>query len=86
MNKLSRRDFIKNSMIAGATIAVAAPFSKVRGANNDIRVAVVGVGGQGGGHMRYFGGQKGARLEWRVCSKQCSTRGEPKGPSGAQAA
>ena len=58
MSKLSRRDFIKSSMIAGATMAVAAPFSKVRGANNDIRIAVVGTGGQGGGHC-----QQWSRLE-----------------------
>jgi len=49
MSKLNRRDFIKSSMITGAAFAVAAPFSKVRGANDDIRVAVVGVGDQGGG-------------------------------------
>ena len=62
MSKLSRRDFIKNSMIAGATIAVAAPFSKVRGANDDIRVAVVGVGSQGRALTRIFSGLDGVRL------------------------
>ena len=48
MSKLNRRDFIKSSMITGAAFAVAAPFSKVRGANDDIRVAGVGVGDRGG--------------------------------------
>jgi len=63
MSKLSRRDFMKSSMVAGAAIALASPYSKVRGANSDIRMAVVGVGGQGGNHMKYFGEScKGARL------------------------
>jgi len=62
MSTLSRRDFVKSSMAVGAGLALAGPASRVLGANDDIRVAVVGVGGQGGGHMRYFHGCKGARL------------------------
>ncbi|UCD00319.1 MAG: Gfo/Idh/MocA family oxidoreductase, partial [Phycisphaerales bacterium] len=63
MSKLNRRDFMKSSMAVGAGLALAGPASRVLGANDDIRIAVVGVGGQGGGHMRYFGEQcKGARL------------------------
>ncbi|MBN2182488.1 MAG: Gfo/Idh/MocA family oxidoreductase [Sedimentisphaerales bacterium] len=62
MSKLNRRDFIKNSMIAGATIAMATPFSRVRGANNDIRIAVVGTGGQGGGHCQQWSRMEGVRL------------------------
>lgn len=62
MSKLSRRDFIKSSMIAGATMAVAAPFSKVRGANDDIRFAVVGTGGKGSGHCRDFSSITGVRI------------------------
>jgi predicted dehydrogenase len=53
---------MKTSMAVGAGLALAAPASRVLGANDDIRVAVVGVGGQGGGHMRYFSGCEGARL------------------------
>lgn len=62
MSKLSRRDFIKSSMIAGATMAVAAPFSKVRGANDDIRIAVIGTGGQGSGHCQRWSRIEGVRL------------------------
>ncbi len=62
MSSLTRRDFIKSSMAVGAGLAMAAPFSRAQGANDDIRVAVVGVGSQGGGHMRYFNGCEGARL------------------------
>jgi predicted dehydrogenase len=66
MSKLTRRDFIKSSMIAGASLAVATPFSKVRGANNDIRVAVIGVGGKGRfggtGHCSEFHKIEGVRV------------------------
>jgi len=49
-------------MIAGATLAVASPFSKVRGANNDIRIAVIGTRGQGGGHCKEWNRIDGVRL------------------------
>lgn len=62
MSSVTRRSFIKSSMAVGAGLALAGPASHALGANNDIRVAVVGVGGQGGGHMRYFHGCEGARL------------------------
>ena len=63
MSKLSRRDFMKGTMAVGAGLALAGPASRVLGANDDIRVAVVGVGSQGGGHMGYFGEDcKGSRL------------------------
>ena len=61
-NKLSRRDFMKSSLAVGAAFAMAAPFSRARGANDDIRIAVVGVGGQGGGHCRTWSGMQGVRL------------------------
>jgi len=62
MSNVTRRTFIKSSMAVGAGLALAGPASHALGANDDIRVAVVGVGGQGGGHMKYFHGCKGARL------------------------
>jgi predicted dehydrogenase len=71
MSKLSRRDFLKSSMIAGATMAVASPFSKVRGANNDIRMAVIGTGGQGSGHCRQWSRLEGVRLV-AVCDADLS--------------
>ena len=54
MSKLSRRDFIKKSMAVGATMVLASPNSRVRGANGDIRLAVIGVGIQGSKHINYF--------------------------------
>ena len=63
MSKLNRRDFMKSSVAVGAGLALAGPASRVLGANDDIRVAVVGVGSQGSSHMKYFGENcKGSRL------------------------
>jgi predicted dehydrogenase len=62
MSELTRRDFLKSTMATGVAMTLAAPYSKVRGANNDIRLAVVGVGGQGGGHIRNFGRVPGVRI------------------------
>ncbi len=42
MNRLNRRQFIRSSMAAGAV--VASPLSKVLGANDAIRLGVIGVG------------------------------------------
>lgn len=61
MSRITRRDFIKGSMAVGASIALA-PHSRVLGANGDIRIGVIGVGGQGGGHMGYFHKLSGVRL------------------------
>ena len=62
MSKLSRRDFMKSSVAIGAGLALAAPFSRARGANDAIRLAVVGVGSQGTGHSKIFSGIEGVRL------------------------
>jgi predicted dehydrogenase len=43
---------MKGSLAAGAALAV--PFSRALGANDDIRVGVVGFRGQGGGHIKRF--------------------------------
>ncbi len=70
MSNLNRRDFMKSSVAVGAGMALAGPASRVLGANDDIRIAVVGVGGQGGNHMKYFHGCKGARLV-AICDADC---------------
>ncbi len=62
MSKLNRRDFMKTAAAAGAVLAAYSPLSKVRGANDDIRLAVVGVGGQGSNHTRIFTKLRGVRL------------------------
>jgi len=62
MSKLSRRDFMKSTMAAGAAMALLSPNSRVRGANNNLRLAVVGTGGQGGNHIKYFSEIEGVRV------------------------
>ncbi|MFQ5798447.1 MAG: Gfo/Idh/MocA family protein [Bacteroidota bacterium] len=52
MEGITRRDFVKSSMAAG--VGMALPFSRVRGANNEIRVGVVGIRGRGGGLISEF--------------------------------
>jgi len=67
MNKSTRRDFIKHSMatVAGAGVTSALPatvWSRVSGANDTIRVAVVGVRKKGKEHIRDFGKLPGVRV------------------------
>lgn len=76
MQKFTRRQFLKTTLVtsASATLLPAlgadappAPTSStsgqnVRGANDDIRVAVVGFGGRGKDHIKGFGDLKGVRL------------------------
>jgi len=45
MGAITRRDFIKSTVAAGALAAM--PFSRVRGANGNIRVGLIGCGGRG---------------------------------------
>ncbi len=60
MKHLSRRDFLK---AAGATgVALLAPGARVLGANDDIRVAVLGLGGKGSAHVKQFHGLPGVRV------------------------
>jgi len=72
MNTWSRKQFLKSSLIGGSAVllagrarvfgqtapAVAAPGS----AGGDIRVAVVGINGQGRGHIRTYFNMPGTRL------------------------
>ncbi len=62
MNRLSRRVFMKSTVAAGAAMALLSPNSRVRGANNDLRFAVIGTGGQGGNHIKYFNEKEGVRV------------------------
>ena len=55
----SRREFLKTT---AAGLAVLAPAGRVLGANGDVRVAVIGLGGKGGQHAGVFSQLPGARL------------------------
>ena len=49
----SRRTFVKNSTLAtSAAVLGALPHSRAVGANDRIRIGVIGVGGMGAGHVR----------------------------------
>ncbi|MFH1718702.1 MAG: Gfo/Idh/MocA family oxidoreductase [Planctomycetota bacterium] len=61
MRGLTRRAFMKGSLAAGGAAALA-PYSRALGANNDIRVAVVGFNSQGSNHIKYFSKIPGVRL------------------------
>lgn len=62
MKKLNRRHFVKNTIGAGFGLALAHPHSKVLGANQDVRVAVVGINGRGGSHISGFRSIPGVRV------------------------
>ena len=62
MSNFSRRSFMKSTIAAGAGMVLAGPNSHVRGANNDLRFAVVGTGGQGSGHINYFNDKEGVNV------------------------
>ncbi|MDH7501539.1 MAG: Gfo/Idh/MocA family oxidoreductase [Verrucomicrobiota bacterium] len=85
--ELSRRSFLRQTTIA--SIALALPgrlLARVAGANSDIRVAVVGVGGRGGAHISAFEKMPGVRLV-AICdcdrkileaaAKKLADRGKP---------
>ena len=60
MRRITRRGFIKGSVVAGVSLAL--PYSRVRGANDDIRVAVVGFNGHGKTHISSFRRLPGVRV------------------------
>jgi len=60
MKRITRRDFIKSSVAAGFSLAL--PFSRARGANDNIRVAVVGLRNQGSNHIKWFSKIPGVRV------------------------
>ena len=68
MRGITRRDFMKGSMAAGAALALQgyaaspSPFSRVRGANEDIRMAVVGFRSKGAQHIGVFDKLDGVRV------------------------
>lgn len=80
---LTRRTFLKNSAIAAAGAALSArSWSQVPGANNDIRVAVVGLNGRGKAHLKYLSEVKGARLV-ALCDVDSAVLDKTAAPYGA---
>ena len=63
MKNLTRRSFLKQTALAaGAVSWTAHSWSQVRGANEDIRMAVVGFNGRGKSHIEAWTKLKGVRL------------------------
>ncbi len=57
----SRRHFLRTTL--AGTAAFAAPsYLRAQGANDDLRVAVIGLNGRGSGHISQYLGAKGCRL------------------------
>jgi predicted dehydrogenase len=66
MKKITRRHFLQSaattSALAGLGILGSKPFARAQGANDAIRVAVVGINGRGGSHIDAFSKMSGVRL------------------------
>ncbi len=63
MNPISRRSFLQRTALASAALGLpASSWSQVAGANNDIRMAVVGFHGRGKDHINSITKLKGVRL------------------------
>ncbi len=62
MKPITRRAFVKSSVVAGIGLSLSRPFDRVHGANGDVRVAVVGLNGRGGDHINELRRVNGARL------------------------
>jgi predicted dehydrogenase len=72
MKHITRRGFMKGSLGAGLGLALAgcresqgpavSPSSRVLGANDEVRVAVIGINGRGGSHIKEFEEMDGARV------------------------
>ncbi len=78
----SRRQFLKR---AAAGLTVLTPMGKLLGANNDIRIAVIGLGNKGGGHIKGIAKIAGVRIAG-VCDvdpKRLEQKGRPYIDKGA---
>jgi len=63
MKTFRRRDFLKSAALFTASFAVPVRvWARAEGANDDIRVGVVGFGGRGKGHIDAFSKMSGVRL------------------------
>src|SRR5215470_12609996 len=61
MKPVDRRDFLKHAA-AGAAVAATLPGAHVLGANDRVRLGIIGPGGRGQELMRAF--QKAPNAEW----------------------
>lgn len=45
--KITRRDFLKSTTLTAATVAAGPVFAETRAANEELNIAIIGIGGQG---------------------------------------
>lgn len=57
----SRRRFLRTTLAGGAALALPT-YLRAEGANDDVRIAVIGVGGRGNGHLQQYSRAKGCRV------------------------
>lgn len=63
MKAITRRSFVRNSLLASAALSLPARmWAAVPGANDDIRFAVIGFNGQGGSHISSLKKTPGTRI------------------------
>jgi predicted dehydrogenase len=73
-----RRSFLKSSAVAAASLATAASAKKVLGANDRVRIAVIGVRGRGWDHVKGYHSLPNVEIAYfcdvdeNVLSKRCS--------------
>jgi predicted dehydrogenase len=60
MGRMNRRSFLRASAAVG--LSLATPYSRVKGANDAVRVAVVGIRSQGSNHINWFRRIPGVRV------------------------
>jgi predicted dehydrogenase len=62
MGSGTRRRFLKQSLAAGGALAASMVSDRVRGAGDDIRLAIVGLRKKGKEHVKAFGDMPGVRI------------------------
>lgn len=71
MSRISRRRFLSGSAAVGAAAILSSTRLRALGANDDVRVAIVGVGGRGSDHIKAFSKVAGCRIA-AVCDADAS--------------
>lgn len=68
MTRTTRRSFLQSTAAAGASFVISGTKSSgmVLGANDRVRIAVVGLNGRGGSHIQGFSGQKNVEIAWAI--------------------
>ncbi|HXG11010.1 MAG TPA: Gfo/Idh/MocA family oxidoreductase [Gemmataceae bacterium] len=68
MTRHTRRDFLKTTLAAAATVTIAGTKAsgRVLGANDTIRVGVAGLNGRGGSHVNAFSGMQNVEIAYLI--------------------